>query len=374
MAKQRFQLHGTRADGSVAFRKQVSRGRVLSELSSHGCSVVAMEACAGAHYWGREVSALGHDVRLVPPVYVKPFVKRRKSDAADAEAICEAASRPTMRFVEVKSAAQQSHGVVFRTQDLLVRQRTQTIDALRGHLAEFGIVAPRGPAHVGKLAQAVEAEGSGLPAAVRTVCGVLLKTLSVYDGEIKEIEKEMRAQVRACAETARPMSIPGIGPVSAMAFQAFAPPMEGFRRGRDFAAWLGLVPRQHGTGGKMRLGKVSKMGQRDLRRLLVSGAMTVIRHAIRRGSGKAPWLTRMLARKPRMRVATALANRMARMARAVATKKEFHRVPATVARRGGRSRDGVGGAGKPEERVRANGHRDGIGKPSFVIAPSSARE
>ena len=331
LAKQRFQLHGTRADGSVAFRKQVSRGRVLSELSSHGCSVVAMEACAGAHYWGREISALGHDVRLVPPVYVKPFVKRQKSDAADAEAICEAASRPTMRFVEVKSAAQQSHGVVFRTRDLLVRQRTQTINALRGHLAEFGIVAPRGPAHVGKLAQAVEAEGPGLPAAVRTVCGVLLKTLSVYDREIKEIEKEVRAQARACAKTARLMSIPGIGPVSAMAFQAFAPPMESFRRGRDFAAWPGLVPRQHGTGGKMRLGKVSKMGQRDLRRLLVSGAMTVIRHAIRRGSGKDPWLTRMLARKPRMLVAVALANRMARMAWAVATKKEFYRVPATVA-------------------------------------------
>ena len=331
LAKQRFQLHGTRADGSVAFRKQVSRGRVLSELSSHGCSVVAMEACAGAHYWGREVAALGHEVRLVPPVYVKPFVKRQKSDAADAEAICEAASRPTMRFVEVKSAAQQSHGVVFRTRDLLVRQRTQTINALRGHLTEFGIVAPRGPAHVGKLAQAVEAEGSGLPAAVRTVCGVLLKTLSVYDREIKEIEKEMRAQARACAETARPMSIPGVGPVSAMAFRAFAPPMEGFRRGRDFAAWLGLVPRQHGTGGKMRLGRVSKMGQRDLRRLLVSGAMTVIRHAVRRGSGKDPWLTRMLARKPRMPVAVALANRMARIAWAVATKKEFYRVPATVA-------------------------------------------
>ena len=331
LAKQRFQLHGTRADGSVAFRKQVSRGRVLSELSSHGCSVVAMEACAGAHYWGREVAALGHEVRLVPPVYVKPFVKRQKSDAADAEAICEAASRPTMRFVEVKSAAQQSHSVVFRTRDLLVRQRTQTINALRGHLPEFGIVAPRGPAHVGKLAQAVEAEGSGLPAAVRTVCGVLLKTLSVYDREIKEIEKEMRAQARACAETARLMSIPGVGPVSAMAFRAFAPPMEGFRRGRDFAAWLGLVPRQHGTGGKMRLGRVSKMGQRDLRRLLVSGAMTVIRHAVRRGSGKDPWLTRMLARKPRMLVAVALANRMARMAWAVATKKEFYRVPATVA-------------------------------------------
>ncbi len=250
LAKRSFQLHGARVDGSVAFRRKVSRERLTDFLASQPRCVVAMEACASAHHWGREIMQLGHDVRLVPPIYVKPFVKRQKNDAADAEAICEAAQRPTMRFVAVKGEEQQARAMLFHTRDLLVRQRTQTINALRGHLAEFGVVAPQGVAHVGRLALALEDPGSGLPGAVRALGGVLLGQIADLDSKIDGLEKQLRACARQDEDAARLMTIPGIGPIGAMALQAFAPPMESFRRGRDFSAWLGLVPRQHTTGGK----------------------------------------------------------------------------------------------------------------------------
>ena len=331
LAKRSFQVHGAQADGSVAFRRKLSREKVLNFLASQPSCLVAMEACAGAHHWGREVSKLGHEVKLVPPVYVKPFVKRQKNDTADAEAICEAASRPTMHFVAVKTEAQQARGMLFRTRDLLVRQRTQTINALRGHLAEFGVVAPQGIAHVGRLASAIEDPGSGLPEPVRELGALLLGQIAGLDGKIKGLEKELRAAARHNEEARRLMTIPGIGPICAMAVQAFAPPMEGFRRGRDFSAWLGLVPRQSSTGGKPRLGKISKMGQRDLRRLLITGAMATVGWAARRGTTKDPWLARMLARKPKMLIAVALANRMARVVWALAVRKEVYRAPAAAA-------------------------------------------
>ena len=330
LAKRSFQLHGTRADGSVAFRRKLSRDTMLRFVAAQPRCVVAMEACASAHHWGREIGKLGHTVKLVPPIYVKPFVKRQKNDAADAEAICEAASRPTMRFVAVKTQEQQARGMLFRTRDLLVRQRTQTINALRGHLAEFGVVAPQGPAYVGRLAEAIEDADSGLPDPVRELGALLLDQVADLDEEIAGLEHELRERTREDEQTVRLMSIPGIGPVTAMAIQAFAPPMESFRRGRDFSAWLGLVPRQHSTGGKPKLGRISKMGQRDLRRLLISGAMATVRWAVRRGATKDPWLARMLARKPRMLVAVALANRMARIAWALMTKNEHYR-PAVTA-------------------------------------------
>ncbi len=325
LAKRSFQLHGARADGSVAFRRKVSREKLLYFLAALPRCVVAMEACASAHHWGREIMQLGHDVRLIPPIYVKPFVKRQKNDAADAEAICEAAQRPTMRFVAVKGEEQQARAMLFHTRDLLVRQRTQTINALRGHLAEFGVVAPQGVAHVGRLASALEDPGSGLPGAVRALGGVLLGQIADLDAKIGGLEKELRACARQDEQAARLMTIPGIGPISAMALQAFAPPMESFRRGRDFSAWLGLVPRQHTTGGKPRLGRISKMGQRDLRRLLIIGAMAVVSSAVRRGETNDPWLARMLARKPRMLVAVALANKMARIVWVLMTRKETYR-------------------------------------------------
>ena len=241
-------------------------------LAAQPRCTVAMEACATAHDWGRAIADLGHDVRLIPPVYVKPFVKRQKNDAADAEAIVEAASRPTMRFVAVKTEAQQARAMIFRTRDLLVRQRTQLINALRGHLAEHGVVVPKGTSHLGQLSAAIEDEARLLPSTVREIGRVYLEQISAYATKIIELGKTLRAAAVACETTARLQTMPGIGPITAMAIEAFAPPMETFQRGRDFAAWLGLVPVQRSTGGKQRLGKTSKMGQRDIRRLLIVGA------------------------------------------------------------------------------------------------------
>ena len=330
LAKHGFQLHGARPDGSVAFRKKLTRGKVPGFLASQPRCLIAMEACASAHYWGREIGRLGHEVKLMPPVYVKPYLKRQKNDAADAEAICEAASRPTMRFVAVKSEAQQAQGMLFRTRDLLVRQRTQTANALRGHFAEFGVIAPRGLVNISRLAAALGDPVTELPAVVRELGGVLLDQIAELNEKIRELERQLHAGAYADEEARRLMSIPGVGPITASAILAFAPPLESFKCGRDFSAWLGLVPRQHSTGGKSRLGKVSKMGQRDIRRLLIIGAMAVVRSAVRRGAPAGSWLARMLARKPRMLVAVALANRMARIAWALMTKKEVYQEPAPV--------------------------------------------
>ncbi len=330
LAKRSFQVHGARADGSVAYRGKLSRGKLLGFLGSQPPCTVAMEACASAHYWGREMGALGHEVRLVPPIYVKPFVKRNKNDAADAEAITEAAQRPTMDFVAVKTEARQARGMLFHTRDLLVRQRTRTINALRGHLAEYGVVAPRGRARIRQLAAVLEDEDCGLPEAVAELGWLLLGRIGELDEKIDGLDRELQTSARQNEETARLMTIPGVGPVTAMALQAFAPPMESFRRGRDFSAWLGLVPRQHTTGGKPRLGGISKMGRRDLRRLLVTGAMAVVQQASRRSEITDPWLAGMLARKPRKVVAVALANRTARRVWALATRKEAYRVRAAA--------------------------------------------
>ena len=330
LAKRSFQVHGARADGSVAYRRKLSRGRLLSFLASQPKCTVAMEACAGAHHWGREILPLGHEVRLVPPIYVKPFVKRHKNDAAAAEAITEAAQRPTMHFVEVKTEAQQAQAMLFHTRDLLVRQRTQTINALRGHLAEHGVVAPQGRARIGQLAAALGDADRGLPGTVVELGRLLLGRIDELDEKIDGLDRKLRTTARECEETARLMTIPGVGPITALAIQAFAPPMESFRRGREFSAWLGLVPRQRTTGGKPRLGGISKMGQRDLRRLLFAGAMAVVRHAVRRGEFTDPWLAGMLARKPRKVVAVALANRTARRVWALATRKEDYRAPAAA--------------------------------------------
>jgi transposase len=334
LAKRVFQLHGAAADGSVVFRRKLGREQLPRFLARQPACVVAMEACGTAHHWAREAAKLGHEVRLIAPVFVKPFVKRQKNDAADAEAIAEAASRPTMRFVAVKSEDQQARAMAFRTRDLLVRQRTQAINSLRGHLAEFGVVAPQGPAHLGRLAAAVEDPATALPEPVRRLARLHLEAIARLAATIAELEAELRAEARRDPDTARAMSMPGVGPITALAVAAFAPPMERFEQGRDFAAWLGLVPRQHSTGGKARLGRVSKAGQRDLRRLLIVGAMAVVRAAVRhgaRGHGWGPWLARMLARKPRLLVAVALAAKMARGLWAMLRKGEIWRAPAAAA-------------------------------------------
>lgn len=327
LAKRVFQVHGAAADGSVVFRKKLSRTQLLPFLAQQPICMVAMEACATSHHWGREIARLGHTVRLIPPIYVKPFVKRQKNDAADAEAIAEAASRPTMRFVAVKTEDQQARAMIFRTRDLLVRQRTQMINALRGHLAEHGVVAAQGIVHVRRLQEAIENAQTELPSVVRELGQIYLDQVARYSEKIAELERTLRTKAARGETTVSLQTVPGIGPIGAMAIEAFAPPMQSFRRGRDFAAWLGLVPRQNSTGGKQMLGKTSKMGQRDIRRLLIIGAMTVVRWATRNGAPEGSWLRRMLARKPRMLVAIALANKMARSVWAMLTKREDYQDP-----------------------------------------------
>jgi transposase len=329
LAKRSFQLHGVTREGRAVFRKKVSRGQLLNFLSAQPRAVVAMEACATAHDWGRAIKKLGHEVRLIPPVYVKPFVRRQKNDAADAEAIAEAASRPSMRFVALKSEDQQAQAMLFRTRDLLVRQRTQLVNALRGHLAEHGIVAAYGLAKVKVLAAAL-GEDSVHPL-VRELGQRYLDYIARLDVEIGELEKRLRQLCQTDETSVRLQTMPGIGPVTAAAIEAFAPPMATFKRGRDFAAWLGLVPRQHSTGGKPRLGRTSKMGQRDIRRLLIIGAMAVVRWAARKGATEGSWMARMLVKKPRLVVAIALANKMARSVWAMLTKSESYQGSPLVA-------------------------------------------
>lgn len=275
------------------------------------------------------MEALGHEVRLIPPAYVKPYVKRQKSDAIDAEAICEAAQRPAMRFVAIKSEEQQAAGLVFRTRDLLVRQRTQLINAIRSHLAEYGWIAPKGPSHVAMLADLLEEEemAGSLPQAARAMFRVMLDLLDELYGKVAELDREIARRAREDQIARRLMAIPGIGPITATAIAALAPPAESFARGRDFAAWLGLTPQQHSTGGKQKLGAISKMGERTLRRLLIIGSSAVVLHASKRGAPKGSWLEQMLARKPRMLVTVALANKTARIVWALLVKQEDYRAP-----------------------------------------------
>ena len=328
LAKSVFQVHGADASGAVVFRKKLRRSQVLSFFAAQPPCTVAMEACSSSHYWAREIRTLGHAVRLIPPAYVKPFVKRQKNDAADAEAICEAAQRPTMRFVAPKSEQTQAAALVFRARDLLVRQRTQTINALRGHLAEFGIVVAKGPAHVSQLVRAVENPDEPLPEIARPILQILIDTLQRLDEQIALLDREVAQRAKADETARRLMTIPGVGPVTAVALTALAPPAPTFRRGRDFAAWVGLTPLQHSTGGKQKLGATSKMGERTLRRLLIIGASAVVRWAARHGAPAGSWMARMLARKPPMLVRVALANKMARIVWALMAKGGIYQASA----------------------------------------------
>jgi len=331
LAKNVFQAHGADACGAVVFRKKLRRDQVLTFFASQPACVVAMEACASAHYWAREIAKLGHTTRLIAAHYVKPFVKRQKNDAADAEAICEAAQRPTMRFVTIKNEEKQASAVVFRTRDLLVRQRIQTINALRGHLAEYGVVVRQGPVHVAMLIAHVQDPECDLPETARAILSILVETLQSLETKIKILDAEIARRAKSDDGAKRLMTIPGVGPVVATAIEALAPPMEIFRTGRDFAAWLGLTPLQHSTGGKQRLGKTSKMGERTMRRLLTIGASSVVRQAAIRGAPAGSWLARMLAKKPRMLVIVALANKMARIVWALMVKGGIYRTPAVAA-------------------------------------------
>ena len=332
LAKNVFQVHGADSKGNAVLRKKLRRAQVIEFFEKLPPCLVAMEACGGAHFWGRELSRLGHDVRLIPPAYVKPFIKRQKNDAADAEAICEAAQRPNMRFVPVKSEETQGASSVFRVRELLVRQRTQAINALRGHLTEYGWVVPQGATNARRLVALVADESSGLPATARASLRVLTITLSQLDEQIEALDAEIGRRARESAVARRLMTIPGIGPLIATAIATLAPPPDMFRKGRDFAAWLGLTPRQHSTGGKQRLGATTKMGERSLRRLLIIGANSVIikRHC-HASARPGTWLARMLERKPPMLVRVALANKMARIVWALMKSGEVYRAPAMAA-------------------------------------------
>jgi transposase len=320
IAKQVFQVHGTTSDGRVVVRRSLRRSEVLRFFSKLSRCVVGLEASGGAHHWAREIGALGHDVRLIPPSYVKPYVKRGKTDAIDAEAICEAVSRPTMRFVPVKTIECQASQMALRSRDLLVRQRTQTINALRGHLAELGIVAGKGLAKVDTLITVVlDDADERVPMSARKALSVLVDQLRSLTDRIQELERDIVADVRASQTGRRLTTIPGVGPITAATLQALAPDPAAFSSGRHFAAWIGLTPRSNSSGGKERIGRISKMGNPALRSLLVAGATAVIMHA-RRGRAMSTWLRRLLERRPPKVVAIALASKMARIAWALLAK------------------------------------------------------
>ena len=325
IAKNVFLVHGIDAAEKVVVRKQLRRGQVMKAFAALPPCLVGMEACATAHYWSRELTRLGHEVRLMPAKDVKAYVKRNKNDAADAEAICEAVRRPTMRFVGAKSAEQQGRLMQHRTRDLLIRQRTQVINALRAHLAELGIVAAQGREGLKQLLKIVADEKDArLPIDARASLIVLAAQLQALQTMIGSIERRLLVQHRANEASKRLESVPGIG------ITATVTDPSAFRSGRDFAAWVGLVPRQDSTGGKQKLGPISKQGDRYLRRILVVGAHSVLWLA-KKNPQKHPWLTQLLARRPFKVVAIALANKMARVAWALLARGGTYRVPALAA-------------------------------------------
>jgi transposase len=305
IAKNVFQVHGIDAAENVIVRKRLRRSQVLVFFKALPPCLIGMEACATAHYWARELTKLGHRVRLMPAKDVKAYVKRNKNDAADAEAICEAVRRPTMRFVQVKSAEQQGRLMQHRTRDLLMRQRTQLINALRAHVAELGIVAAKGDKGVKELLSIVANEkDTRLPIDARASVIVLAAQLQAVQTLIGSIEKRIKAQHRSNEASKRLETIPGIGIIGATAIAATVADPTVFRSGRDFAAWIGLVPRQDSTGGKQKLGPISKQGDRYVRRILVVGAHSILRRA-KQNPEKYPWLTQLLARRPFKVVAVA---------------------------------------------------------------------
>jgi transposase len=330
LAKNVFQVHGIDGTGQVVVRKQLRRGQVLGFFAGLPRCLIGMEACATAHHWARELMALGHEVRLMPPYYVKAYVKRNKNDAADAEAICEAVKRPTMRFVSVKTAEQQSALMMHRARDLLVRQRTMLVNALRGHLAEFGLVGAQGLHKVAALVTIIRnGTDERIPEGARQVLTVIADQIDAVEARVAALEAQILAWHKINPVSQRLATIPGIGPIIATAIAATVPDPSVFRSGREFAAWLGLVPRQNSTGGKARLSGISKRGDSYLRRLLVNGAHAVLFWA--KTAKTNPWLMSMRARKHRLVVAVALANKTARIAWAVMSKGEIYRTVVAAA-------------------------------------------
>ena len=327
IAKSVFQVHGVDASGELVVRKRLSRARVIPYFAKLPRCLVGIEACSTSHHWARELIALGHDVRLMPAQYVKPYVKRGKNDASDAEAICEAVTRPTMRFVAVKTPEQQSVMMLHRVRLMLNRQRTQLSNATRAHMSEFGIVAPVGRIGLERLLAIIaDKDDESIPPDARICLEMLGAQLTVVKEQILENDRRIRASARDTEVGRRLMEIPGVGPLLASAFVASVADPQAFKTGRDLAAWIGLVPRQNSSGGKERLGGISRAGNQYLRQMLVVGAMAVIRHAERHGT-KRPWLIELMKRRAKKVAAVALANKTARMVWALMTSGEHYREP-----------------------------------------------
>ncbi len=332
LAKTVFQVHGADQDGRPVMRKKLRRGQVLGFFAGLSPCLIGLEACASAHYWARELQALGHAVRLIPPQYVKPFVKTNKNDASDAEAICEALTRPTMRFAPLKSAEQQSVLMLHRARELLVRQRTMLINALRGHCGEFGVVVAQGASKVAELIAMIEdRQDERLPALAREALGSLVGQLQMVQAQIVGLEKKLMAWHRANEASRRLATIPGVGVITATALVATIGDASQFHSGRQLAAWLGLVPRQHSSGGKDRLGRISKRGDGYLRKLLVHGARTVLLWSRRKKETRTAWLEALLARRPTNVVVVAMANKTARVVWALLSRGETFRAETRAA-------------------------------------------
>jgi len=330
LAKHVFQLHCVNAAGECVLRKRLRRSQVISFFAQLPRCLVGLEACATAHYWARELQALGHEVRLMPAQYVKAYVKRNKNDAADAEAICEAVRRPTMRFVPVKTADQQAAVLLHRGRERLVRQRTTLVNALRAHLAEFGVIAPAGLRNVGQLIAIIRDESDRrLPDLARPVLQVLAAQVEQAEAAVATVEQQLMTWHRSNPVSQRLATIPGIGPIIATAIAATVVEPSGFASAREFAAWLGLVPRQHSTGGKARLGGISKRGNRYLRRLLINGASANLLRS--KATNADPWVIGLRRRRPSLVVAVALANKTARIAWAVMQRQVNYRSMAVAA-------------------------------------------
>jgi transposase len=329
LAKKVFQVHGVDERGEVVVRRALRRSRVLAYFAKLPPCLIGMEACATAHYWARELVKLGHRVKLIPPAYAKAYVRRNKNDAADAAAICEAVSRPSMRFVEIKTASQQAAVGLHKVRELLMKQRTMLINALRGLMAEFGIVVAEGPHHVAELlAVLADGEDHRVPAPLDEGLERLAQTLRGLEGQLEGLEEQIVAWGRGNQTCRHLITVPGFGPILSSAMAAIVVNPAVFRSGRDFSASLGLVPRQDGTGGKVKLGPISKRGNGYLRRLLVNGAMSVLNS---KRAKQDPWLVKLLAGKERKVAAVALANKMARIGWALMMRQEdFRAMPAAA--------------------------------------------
>ena len=330
LAKNVFQVHAVGAAGQVLVRRQVRRGELLKFFEKLSPCLVGMEACGTSHYWTREIAAFGHTVKMMPPIYVKPYVKRSKTDAADAEAICEAVTRPTMRFVPVKTIDQQAVLMLHKTRDLLIKQRTMLINALRSHLSELGVVAAQGPAGVQSAIASLHELQDHWPDLACVALHGMVDHLRDLRLQIEKLETHIQAWHRKNETSRRLAGIPGVGPITASAIVAAVPDASIFRSGRQFAAWLGLTPKAHSSGGKEKLGGISKQGDGYIRRLLVVGATSVIRVARKETTSKL-WANKLLERKPARVVSVALANKTARIVWALLVRGETYAAPALAA-------------------------------------------